>query len=337
MTKVAINGFGRIGRFLFKAIVDNHSDLEVAAINDLTDNETLAHLLKYDSCYGVYEKDIKATKESLIVGGKEIKCLSEKTPEKLPWKNMGVKIVLECTGVFRHYDDAKKHLSAGAEQVIISAPGKDPDKISTFLLGVNEENFDPKKDKIIDMGSCTTNCVAPVVKVLDDEFGLEKSLFTTIHSYTTSQNILDGPHKDLRRARAAALNVVPTTTGAAKTVERALPKLKGKLDGIAIRIPSPVVSITDIIAVVNKETSVGEVNKTFEEATKTEKLKHVLATEKKPLVSIDYRENPYSSIVDTDLTRVKGNMVKILSWYDNEAGYATQLARMAGYIAGKYK
>ncbi len=334
-TKVAINGFGRIGRAVLRKILKDLPDLELVAINDLTDNETLAHLLKYDSCYGVYEKEVKGTESDLVIDGKKIKALAEPKPEKLPWGEMGVEVVLECTGVFRHFNGAKKHLEAGAKKVLISAPGKDPDKIPTYLPGINEEKFNPKEDDIVDMGSCTTNCVAPVIKVLNDEFGLKKGLFTTIHSYTTSQNILDGPHKDLRRARAAALNIVPTTTGAAETVERAMPEIKGRLDGIALRVPSPVVSITDIICDLEKETSVEEVNNLFKKAAKSEKLKGILGVEKRPLVSIDYRENPLSSIVDLDMTRVKGNMVKILSWYDNEAGYGIRLAEFADFIAKK--
>ncbi len=333
-TKVAINGFGRIGRAVLRKILKDLPGLEPVAVNDLTDNETLAHLFKYDSCYGIYPKKVKGTEDSLVINGKIIKSLAEPKPEELPWAEMGVEIVLECTGAFRKLEDAKKHLTAGAKKVIISAPSKS-EEIPTYLPGVNEEKFDSKKDDIVDMGSCTTNCVAPVIKVLNDEFGIKKGLFTTIHSYTTSQNLLDGPHKDLGRARAASLNIVPTTTGAANTVEKAMPEIRGKLDGVAIRVPSPVVSITDIICDLKKETSVEEVNNLFKEKAGSKKLKGILGVEEKILVSTDYRDNPLSSIVDLNFTRVKKNMVKVLSWYDNEAGYGTRLAEFADFVAKK--
>ncbi len=252
MIKIAINGFGRIGRPTLRRIVENHPDLEVAAINDLTDPKTLAHLLKYDSSYGIYQKEVKATENSLIIGGKEFKILAEKDPLKLPWKDLKVDIVLECTGRFRDFEGAKKHIIAGAKKVIISAPSKDPDKIPSFVLGVNEKEYDSQKYDIIDMGSCTTNCLAPVAKVLNDNFKIIRGFMTTCHSYTNDQRILDLPHRDLRRARAAALNIIPTTTGAAKAIGKVMPELEGKLGGIAFRVPTPTVSIIDLICLVKK-------------------------------------------------------------------------------------
>jgi glyceraldehyde 3-phosphate dehydrogenase len=331
MTKIAINGFGRIGRPTFRRIIENHSDLEIVAINDLTDPATLSHLLKYDSVYGVYEKEVKATKDSLIVDGREFKILAEKEPEKLPWKDLGVDVVLECTGVFRKPEDAEKHIKAGAKKVIISAPAKG-EGVPSFVLGVNEEKFNPEKDKVVDMGSCTTNCLAPIAKILNDNFEIVRGFMTTIHSYTTNQKILDLPHKDLRRGRAAALNIVPTTTGAAKAIGKAMPELDGKLDGIALRVPTPTVSILDLICQLKKSTSTDEVNKAFKEAAKTEKLKGILRAEEKPLVSSDYKGDTYSAIVDAEMTMVDDNLVKVLGWYDNEYGYACRLAQFAGYI-----
>ena len=241
MVKVAINGFGRIGRPTFRKILKDHPNLDIVVINDLTDNKTLAHLLRYDSIYGIYEKSVKFTEKSLLVDGsykgREVKAIAEPDPEKLPWKELGIDIVLECTGRFRNYEGAKKHLAAGAKKVILSAPSKDPDKIPSFVLGVNEEKFDPAKDDIVDMGSCTTNCLAPVTKVLNDNFGIVKGFMTTVHSYTNDQKILDLPHKDLRRARAAALNIIPTTTGAAEAIGKVIPEVNGKLNGMAMRVP----------------------------------------------------------------------------------------------------
>ena len=247
MKKIAINGFGRIGRHACKRILDRHSDLEVIAINDLTDVKTLAHLLKYDSLYGIYSGSVKAEENSLIVGDKEIKIFSEKNPSDLPWKDLGVDIVLECSGVFRDYESAQKHIVAGAKKVIISAPSKSPEKINSYILGINQEKFDPSKDEIMDMGSCTTNCLAPVVKVLNDNLKIQKGFMTTIHSYTSDQRLLDAAHKDLRRARAACENIVPTTTGATKAISRVIPETEGRLDGIAVRVPTAVVSAIDFI------------------------------------------------------------------------------------------
>lgn len=335
MIRVAINGFGRIGRATIRRIIGSHPDLEVVAINDLIDTKTLAHLLNYDSIYGIYRKQAKSTPNSLLLNGtklgKEIKILAEPNPEKLPWKKLGVDIVLECTGRFTSLEGSKRHIKAGAKMVIISAPSKS-EEVPTYLLGVNEEKFNPKKDAISSMGSCTTNCVAPVVKILNEEFKIKRGFFTTIHSYTTTQNILDGPHKDLRRARAAALNIIPTTTGAATTIEKCLPELKGKLDGIAIRVPTPTVSVTDLICELGKETTSQEVNYTFKKAAKTEKLRGILGIEDAPLVSSDYIGNTFSAVVDALSTKASDHLVKILIWYDNEYGYACRLAEFTDYV-----
>ncbi len=330
--KIAINGFGRIGRATFKNIFKNHPKLEVVAVNDLTDAETLAHLLKYDSIYGFYKKGVKSKKDSLIIDGKKVSVFSEKDPLNLPWKDLKIDIVLECTGVFRKLKDAKKHITAGAKKVIISAPAKD-DNIPCFILGVNEEKYDSKKNNIIDMGSCTTNCLAPVVKVLDEELDIISGFMTTVHSYTNDQKILDLPHKDLRRARAAAMNIILTTTGATTSVQRALPNLKGKLDGLAIRVPTPIVSIIDLVCQVEKDTSAEEVNYIFRKASKKDKFKGILGIEDALLVSTDYIKNTYSAIVDAASTKVvNGKLVKVLAWYDNEWAYACRLAEMTEFI-----
>ncbi len=334
MIRIAINGFGRIGRPAFRRILDNHPNLEVVAINDLTDPETLAHLLRYDSLYGIYKKTVKFTENELLVDDKRVKILAEKDPANLPWKEFGVDIVLESTGVFRDYEGASKHLKAGAKKVIISAPSKDPEKIPSYILGVNEEKFDPQKDQIIDMASCTTNCLAPVAKVLNDNFKIVRGFMSTIHSYTNDQRILDLPHKDLRRARAAALNIVPTSTGAAKAIGNVIPELKGKLDGIAMRVPTPTVSILDLICEVEKKTTAEEVNSIFKRASQKKELKGILAIEEAPLVSSDYIGNSFSAIVDAPLTMANDNMVKVVAWYDNEYAYACRYAEFAEY-AGK--
>ncbi len=321
MIKIAINGFGRIGRPTFRRIIDNHPDLEVVAINDLTDNKTLAHLLKYDSVYGRYDKKINCA------------MLSEPEPEKLPWKKLGADVVLECTGYFRDLAGAKKHIKAGAKKVIISAPAK-TDAIPGYVLGVNEEKFSPKVD-IMDMGSCTTNCLAPIAKVLNDNFKIKTGFMTTVHSYTNDQRILDLPHKDLRRTRAAALNMIPTTTGATKAIGKIIPILKGKLDGIAIRVPTPTVSIVDLVVQVRKATTAAEVNRVFKKAAKSKELKGILRVEKEPLVSTDYIADTYSAIIDLSLTDVHNTLIKVLGWYDNEYGYACRLAEFAEYIGKK--
>lgn len=337
--KIAINGFGRIGRPTFRRILKNHPSLDLVAINDLTDPETLAHLLKYDSLYGIYEKQVKFTKNALLVDGvydgKQVQVLAEKDPGKLPWKKMGIDVVLECTGRFTDFEGAKKHLSAGAKKVIISAPSKDPDKIPSYIWGVNEKKFNSKKDQIVDMGSCTTNCLAPVAKILNDNFKIVRGFMTTIHSYTNDQRILDLPHRDLRRARAAALNIIPTTTGAAKAISRVIPELKGKLDGIALRVPTPTVSILDLICEVEKKTTVEEVNYIFKKASQKEELKGILGIEDAPLVSSDYKGNSFSAIVDAPLTMVNDNLVKVVAWYDNEWAYACRLAEFAEYVGKK--
>ena len=321
--KIAINGFGRIGRPVFRRILDKHPDLEVKAINDLTDAKTLAHLLKYDSVYGKYEKTLATDK-----------VLAEKDPSKLPWREMGIDVVLECTGLFTNFEGAKKHLEAGAKKVIISAPSKSPE-VAHFVLGVNQEKYNQEKDEIVSMGSCTTNCLAPVAKVLNDNFSIETGLMTTIHSYTNDQRLLDLPHKDLRRARSAALSMVPTTTGAVIAVAKTIPELKGKIHGLAIRVPTPVVSLIDFVAKVKKDTTVEEVNQAFEKAAQ-EELKDILAFENTPLVSVDYRGNPASAIVDSLSTIVQGrNLIKILAWYDNEWGYACRLAEFAEYVISR--
>ncbi|MFC1663919.1 type I glyceraldehyde-3-phosphate dehydrogenase [Patescibacteria group bacterium] len=334
MIKVAINGFGRIGRSTLRRIIENHPNLEVKVVNDLTDPKTLAYLLKYDSLYGIYGRSVKATKDSLIVNGKEIKILAEKDPAKLPWKKMGIDIVLECTGRFTDLEDAKKHLVAGAKKVIISAASKS-EKTLYFILGVNEENYDSQKDNVVSMGSCTTNCLAPIAKVLNDNFKIIKGFMTTVHSYTNDQRILDLSHEDFRRARAAALNIIPTTTGAAKAIGRVMPELQGKLDGISLRVPTPVVSVLDLICEVEKKTSAEKVNNVFKEASKEKKLKGILSVEDSPLVSSDYIGNSFSAIVDAPLTMVEGNLVKVLAWYDNEWAYGCRLAEFAEYIGKK--
>jgi len=330
--KIAINGFGRIGRPTFRRILDNHPDLEVVAINDLTDPKTLAHLLKYDSVYGIYQKEMKFTENSLIVEGKEFRIFAEKEPAKLPWKELGVDIVLECTGLFTSFEKSRVHLEAGAKKVIISAPGEGT---PSFVLGVNEEKYDPKKDNIVDMGSCTTNCLAPVAKVLHQNFKILQGFMTTVHAYTNDQRILDLPHKDLRRARAAALNIIPTTTGAAKAIGKVIPELEGILDGIAMRVPTPTVSILDLICQVKRDTTKEEVNRVFKEAAKSPKLKGILKVEEEPLVSNDFKGDPYSAIVDALSTMAKNNLVKVLAWYDNEFAYACRLAEFAEFIGKK--
>ncbi len=331
MIKLAINGFGRIGRPALRRILDNHANIEVVAINDLTDAPTLAHLLKYDSLYGRYGKEVKAEGNDLVVDGKIIKILGEKEPANLPWKDLGIDVVLECSGVFSKYEDAKKHLDAGAKKVIISSPTDSPE-IPTYLLGVNADKY--QGETIISMGSCTTNCLAPVVKILNDAYGINYGFMTTVHSYTNDQKILDLPHKDLRRARAAAQNIIPTTTGAAKTVAKCIPELDGKLDGLAMRVPTAVVSITDFVCTAKKSASVDEINNLFKEKA-INQLKGILDVSEEPLVSMDFKGNSHSSIVDLPLTMAKENLIKVISWYDNEWGYACRLAEMGEYIMKK--
>lgn len=330
MTKIAINGFGRIGRCSLRAIFQNNMDMEVVAVNDLSDNKTLAHLFKYDSSYGVFKGEVKLEGEDMVVDGKKIKMLTEKDPEKLPWKDLQVDVVLDCTGAFKDREGLGKHLKAGAKKVIMSAPAKD-DTIPSYILGVNADEY--KGEDIIDMGSCTTNCLAPVVKILEKEFGIVKGFMTTIHSYTNDQNLLDLPHKDLRRARAAAENIVPTTTGAAKAIGKVIPSVKGKMDGMAVRVPTPVVSLIDLVCEVKKETTVEEVNKIFDKYSDSGEMKGIFYVEKDPLVSSDFKGNPFSSIFDPEYTKVSGNLIKVMSWYDNEWGYSCRLVEIAKKIS----
>lgn len=329
--KVAINGFGRIGRMVFRAGLAKEG-IEFVAINDLTDTATLAHLLKYDSSAGILNADVSCTENSLIVNGKEIKVFTERDPAKIPWKETGVEYVVESTGLFRERAKAALHLEAGASKVIISAPAKEPD--ITIVMGVNNKDYDSEKHNIISNASCTTNCLAPVCKVLLDNFGIEKGLMTTTHAYTGDQRLLDFPHKDLRRARAAALSMIPTTTGAAKAVSLVLPQLDGKLNGMAIRVPTANVSVIDLVAQLSKPASVEEVNSALKNAAEGE-LKGILDFCELPLVSIDFNGTTVSSTVDAMSTMaVGGDMIKVLSWYDNEFGYSNRMVDLILYMAG---
>ena len=330
--RVAINGFGRIGRNFFR-IANGVEGIEIVAINDITDTKTLAHLLKYDSVHGIYDADIKATEDSIIVNGKEIKVTAIKDPAQLPWKDLNVDIVIESTGLFTKREDAQKHLEAGAKKVIISAPAKNPD--ITIVLGVNQEAYDPANHNIISNASCTTNALAPVVKVLQKEFGIKYGYMVTTHAYTNDQRILDLPHKDLRRARAAAVNIVPTTTGAAKALGEVIPEVKGKLDGTARRVPVADGSLIDLTVVVEKETTVEEVNAAMKKYAEGE-MKGILAYCEDPVVSSDIIRNPASSIFDSLLTQViGGNLVHVASWYDNEYGYSTRLKDLVLFVGSK--
>jgi glyceraldehyde 3-phosphate dehydrogenase len=334
MTKVAINGFGRIGRQVFKRILETYPDLQVVAINDLTDTKTLAHLLKYDSSYGFLNKEVSAGDGVIVVDGKEYAVLAEKNPENLPWKKLGVEIVLECTGLFTDKVSAQKHLDAGAKKVILSAPAKEKETPG-FILGVNSDTYDSKKVDIMDMGSCTTNCLAPVAKILNDNFGIVKGFMTTVHSYTNDQRILDLPHKDLRRARAAAVNIIPSSTGAAKAIGKMIPSLNGKLDGISLRVPTPVVSVLDLIVEVEKKVTKEEVNEAFKKAAQEAHFKGIFKVESEELVSSDFKGDSYSSIVDESQTMVNDNMIKVLAWYDNEWGYSCRLAEFCNFVGQK--
>lgn len=332
--KIGINGFGRIGRLAFKAISQHYSDkLEVAVVNDLTDAKTNAHLLKYDSTYGIYPGKVEVKDDAIVVDGRETKVLAERDPGKIPWKDYGVEIVIESTGLFTDAAKASAHFQGGAKKVIISAPAKAED--ITLVLGVNEDKYNPAQHRIISNASCTTNCIAPVVKVLHDNFGVSRGLLSTVHAYTNDQRLLDMFHRDLRRARAAALNIVPTTTGAARAVTLVIPELQGRLDGVAFRIPVPTVSMCDFVADLEQEVTVDQVNQAFEAAAEG-KLKGILEYCDEPLVSTDFRGNPASSIFDALSTMViAGNMVKVLAWYDNEWGYSCRLADLAIYILNK--
>jgi glyceraldehyde 3-phosphate dehydrogenase len=333
-TRIGINGFGRVGRLAFRAINQQHKGaLEVAAINDLTDARTNAHLLKWDSTYGRYGGEVKAIEKAIIVDGKEVKVIAERDPAKIPWRELGAEIVIESTGAFTDATKAAAHLEGGAKKVIISAPAKNEDV--TIVLGVNEEQYQPDKHRIISNASCTTNCIAPVVKVLHQSFGVSRGLMTTIHAYTNDQRLLDMFHRDLRRARAAAVNIIPTTTGAAKAVTRVIPELKGKLHGIAMRVPVTTVSVVDFVADLEKEVSVEQVNNAFQKAAEGP-LAGILEYCQEELVSMDFKGNSASSIFDAPSTMViSGNMVKVLAWYDNEWGYSCRLADLAAYIAKK--
>jgi len=327
--RVAINGFGRIGRMVFRAGIHN-PDIEFVAINDLTDPKALAHLLQYDSVHGILDADISGTDHSLMYNGKEIPIHSEREPENLPWGDLGVDTALECTGLFRERDKASGHLEAGAKKVIISAPAKGPD--ITIVMGVNHHDYDSRKHHIISNASCTTNCLAPVCKVLLDHFGIEKGLMTTTHAYTGDQRLLDFPHKDFRRARAAALSMIPTTTGAARAVALVLPQLEGKLNGMAIRVPTPNVSVVDLVVQLSQSATADEVNQMLKQAAESH-MKGILAFSAAPLVSVDFNGTTVSSTVDGPSTMAVGDMVKVLAWYDNEFGYANRMVDLALYMA----
>jgi glyceraldehyde 3-phosphate dehydrogenase len=327
MARIAINGFGRIGRNAFKIAVEK--GLDIVAINDLTDADTLAHLLKYDSCFGIFKGTVEAKEGALVVNGKEIKVIAERNPADLPWEQLDIDIVIESTGIFRSKDKAQLHIDAGAKKVIISAPGKGTKSI---VMGVNEADYNPTEDHIVDNASCTTNCLAPLAKVLNDKFGIKRGIMTTVHSYTNDQRILDLPHDDLRRARAAAESIIPTSTGAAEAVAKVIPELKGKLTGMAMRVPTPTVSVVDLTAELDKSVSKEELNAALKEAADGK----VLGYSDEPLVSIDYRQDPRSSIIDALSTLVmEGNMVKVISWYDNEWGYSNRIVDLTQYIAEK--
>ncbi len=329
MVKVGINGFGRIGRNFLRAVIASDAKIEIVAVNDLTSIDTLAHLIKYDSILGRLNKEVTFDDSSLTIGGKKIRVFAEKDPAALPWGSVGADIVIESTGRFTKASDAAKHLTGGAKKVVISAPATDEDV--TLVLGVNDSAYDPAKHKVISNASCTTNCLAPMAKVLHENFGIVKGFMTTVHAYTNDQVILDFPHKDLRRARAAATNIIPTSTGAAKAIGLVLPELKGKLDGYALRVPVPTGSITDLTVEVSKETSAAEVNAAMKKAAEGE-LKGILRYTEDPIVSADIVTDPHSSIFDAGITKVIGNQVKVASWYDNEWGYSNRLVDLMSFI-----
>ncbi len=331
-TRVGINGFGRIGRQSLKAMMERYKDIEVVAINDLVAPEMNAHLFKYDSNYGVFDGEVKAEGGDLVINGKHIKVCQEKDPANLPWKDLDVQIVLESTGLFTEKEKAAKHIAAGAKKVVISAPAKGED--ITIVLGVNHDNYDADKHHIISNASCTTNCLAPAAKVVNDKWGIVNGLMTTIHSYTNDQRILDLPHSDPRRARAAALNIIPTSTGAAKAVALAIPELKGKFDGFSLRVPTPTVSIVDFVCVLQNPTTIDELRQAFRDAA-AGPLKGILEACDEPLVSMDFKGNPASSIVDLDSCMVNGNLAKIITWYDNEWGYSSRVADLINFMTTK--
>ncbi|UNX56193.1 type I glyceraldehyde-3-phosphate dehydrogenase [Georgenia sp. TF02-10] len=331
--RVGINGFGRIGRNFTRAVLDSGADIQIVGVNDLTDNKTLAHLLKYDSVFGALKEEVSYTEDSITVGKQTFRALEEKDPAALPWGELGADIVIESTGRFTDATKAKAHIDAGAKKVIISAPGKNED--ATFVVGVNHTEYDPANHNVISNASCTTNCLAPMAKVLDEEFGIVRGLMTTIHAYTADQNLQDGPHRDLRRARAAALSIIPTSTGAAKAVSLVLPQLKGKLDGYALRVPVPTGSATDLTFQAAKPVSVEAVNAAMKKAAESEELKGILAYTEDPIVSADIQGDPHSSIFDSGLTKVIDDQVKVVSWYDNEYGYASSLVKLTSYVGDR--
>ena len=331
-TRVGINGFGRIGRNFFRAALEQGADIEIVAVNDLTDNKTLAHLLKYDSITGRFQGEVSYDDEGIVVNGKHIKVLAQRNPADLPWGELGVEVVVESTGFFTDGEKAKAHLDAGAKKVVISAPAKNVD--GTFVMGVNEDKYDGATMNIVSNASCTTNCLAPLAKVLEENFGIERGIMTTIHSYTGDQRVLDAPHSDLRRARAAALNMIPTKTGAAQAVALVLPALAGKFDGLAVRVPTPTGSLTDLTFIAKKEVSVEAVKAAVKAAAEGE-LKGVLKYTEDPIVSSDIVGDPHTSIFDATETKVIGNLVKVLSWYDNEWGYSNALVRLTALVGSK--
>jgi glyceraldehyde 3-phosphate dehydrogenase len=330
--KVGINGFGRIGRNFFRAAKQQGADLDFVGVNDITDSKTLAHLLKYDSVLGALDADIGTSESGITVDGDELKVMAERDPAALPWKELGAEIVVESTGLFTDRESASKHLEAGAEKVVISAPAKDEDV--TIVLGVNQDDYDPTTHHVISNASCTTNCVVPMASVLEEAFGIDRALMTTCHAYTNDQNLLDLPHKDLRRARAAAINIVPTSTGAAKATSLAIPKLKGRMDGLAFRVPVPDGSITDLVAILEREASVDEVNEAFRAAAGG-RLDGILKYTEDPLVSSDIVGDPHSCVFDAPSTMAIGNMVKVVGWYDNEWGYSNRLVELVELVASK--
>ncbi|MFJ2781886.1 MULTISPECIES: type I glyceraldehyde-3-phosphate dehydrogenase [unclassified Kitasatospora] len=330
--RVGINGFGRIGRNFFRAVQAQGADIEIVGVNDLTDTKTLAHLLKYDSILGTFPGEVSHTENSITVNGKTFKVIAERDPANLPWGELGVDIVIESTGIFTKAEAAKKHVTAGAKKVIISAPATDEDV--TIVMGVNDEKYDAAKHTVISNASCTTNCVAPLAKVLNENFGIVKGLMTTVHAYTNDQVTLDFPHKDLRRARAAALNIIPTSTGAAKATALVLPELKGKLDGTSLRVPVPTGSITDLVVTLEREVTVAEVNEAFQKASEGS-LKGILQYTEDPIVSSDIVNSPFSTIFDSLMTMVQGNQVKVFGWYDNEWGYSNRLVNLTTLVGGQ--
>jgi glyceraldehyde 3-phosphate dehydrogenase len=331
--KIGINGFGRIGRNFLRAARRLGADLEIVAVNDITDSKTLAHLLKYDSVFGRLDVDVSATDQAISVGGDEIRVLAERNPADLPWKELGARVVVESTGLFTDREKAQLHIEAGAEKVIISAPAKGED--ITIVLGVNDDRYDPATHNVISNASCTTNCVVPMTKVLEDGFGIERGLMTTVHAYTNDQNLLDLPHKDLRRARAAAVNIVPASTGAAKAASLVMPELKGLLDGIAMRVPVPDGSVTDLVCVLKKEATREEINAAFREASESDRLKGILVYTEDPIVSSDIVGSPASCTFDSLETMAIGNLVKIIGWYDNEWGYSNRLVELTELVGSK--